>query len=90
MGRLSNLLVVIDLTQDPKTAHVHAPYRANAVIKAFFWKARRWDSEAGCWLVDAGYVPALVDDLVAARYIVDVHDAGGIHTDIARNGGWSA
>lgn len=90
MGRLSDNLVVIDLSHDPATARVHGPYRMNPIVKNLFWRARRWDNAAGCWLVDAAYVRALADDLIAANLVVDIHDEDGtIRTDIGRRG-WGA
>lgn len=89
MTHLLNRLVIIDELGD--RARVTSPYPASLIIKGLFWKARKWDPQHKVWWVDLGYVDALIRDLVAAGFEVDVHDRNGMHQAVTRvPAGWSA
>lgn len=87
--RLRSRLVVADAT-GARTCFT-SPFKASPIIKALFWKARKWDPQRKVWWVDHGYVDALIRDLVAAGFEVDYHDATGMHQAVTRvPAGWSA
>lgn len=79
---LRSRLVILDLT-GPRAA-VTSPFKASPIIKGLFWKARKWDPERHVWMVDHAYVDALIRDLVAAGFEVDVHDRDGMHQAVTR------
>jgi hypothetical protein len=87
--RLLNRLVIIDATG--ARARITSPFKASTIIKSLFWKARRWDPQRKVWWVDLAYLDALIRDLVAAGFEVDLADRNGMHQAVTRvPAGWSA
>jgi len=82
MERFRDHLVIIDMTGP--SACLTSPFKASPVIKRLFWRDRKWDAQRHVWWVELACVDALIVDLVAAGFEVDVHDGTGMHQNVRR------